>query len=82
MDFDLFVRGCKMLNEKEVTKLKHCVLQCLLYETTDFAPVHMNRKATKRYLEQIKAATKLSSTINESINKLRERIKDEEKDDF
>ena len=71
-----------MMSEYEWNKLQLSIIQMELYMTSDFSSVPTNRKATKRYLEQINAAAKLSSTLNGSLNKLREKLKGEEKDDF
>ena len=72
IEFDLFIIACQMLKEREWNKLKLSVVQCFLYKTTEFSTVHTNRKAEFRYAGKIKAAAKLSSTFNESINKLKE----------
>ena len=69
-----------MLTEYQLNELKISVLQCLLFHSTDVAPVHVSRKATKRVLEQFNAAAKLSFTFDQSIARLREKLKDEEKD--
>ena len=71
-----------MLTEYQLNELKISVLQCLLFHSTDVAPVHISRKATKRYLEQINAAAKLSFTFDQSIARLREKLKGEEKDNL
>ena len=71
-----------MMSEYEWNKLQLSIFQMELYMTSDFSSVPTNRKTRKRYLEQINAAAKLSSTLNESLNKLREKLKGEEKDDF
>ena len=77
IDFDLFIRACRMLSEYELNKVKLSVVQVYLYKQTGVSSVHINRKATKRYVEQINAAAKLSFTFNQSINKLKEQLKDE-----
>ena len=81
-DFDLFKAGVQMMSEYEWKKLQLSIIQMEFYTTSDISTIPTNRKATKRYLEQINAAAKLSSTLNESLNKLREKLKGEEKDDF
>ena len=71
-----------MINEHQVIKLKTTVFQTLMYWATDSTPVTQKGKAAKSFKEKIDFATKLSLTFDQSIDKLREQMKDKQRDDF